>query len=332
MIPIKISVIIPVFNAEKHLEECLKSVASQTFVNIEIICVNDGSTDASLEIMENFSNFDERIKIINRKNQGQGSARNEGLKVAKGDYVTFVDSDDKIEKTFLEKTYESANSNNADICYCAYYVYYQSQNRPKFSNPKYRLDALKKYPHPFDFETLNQDVFKINFEVWSKLYKRDFLQKNNILVANTKLAEDVSFFCKCIFSAKKITAVFDQLYCYRKNVKSSLSENAALHMASLFESLKDVEDYVTSLKNYEKIKYSYYSAKLDIYDYWLYKIDKNSKEKFFNLIKKDIAQMQNLEREKLRNGALLTSYLNDDYKTYEKKFTKGVFNLLRRIF
>jgi len=328
----KVSVIIPVYNTEKYLEDCIKSVTKQTLEEIEIICINDGSTDKSLEILERLSNFDERIKILNRENRGSARARNEGILTAKGNYITFVDSDDKIEKTFLEKTYESANSNNADICCCGYYVYYQNKNKKKYANPKYRLDVLRKYPQPFDYKTLGEDVFKINLEICSKLFKRDFLIKNNILYPERKIAEDVLFFCKSVLNAKRITAVFEQLYLYRKNNTTNISDRATDFIPQIFESLNEVEEYMNSFKDFELVKYSYYGAKLDILTYWLFKIKENTREQFFETAKKTLAPLKNLEGSKLHNAKLFESYLNDNFKTFQRKFAPGVGAFLRRFF
>lgn len=111
----KISIIIPVYNVEKYLEQCLKSVINQTFKDIEIICINDGSTDNSLEILEAFQKQDERIKIINKQNEGQGIARNEGLKIAKGEYISFIDPDDWVEQGMYEFLYNKFLETNAQI-------------------------------------------------------------------------------------------------------------------------------------------------------------------------------------------------------------------------
>ena len=113
----EISVIIPTYNTSKYLHECLESVLSQSFKNFEVICINDGSTDNSLEILKQFQNKDPRIKIIDQENQGVSTARNAGLKIAQGKYVGFVDSDDTIEKDFFGKLYDTAERNNADTVY-----------------------------------------------------------------------------------------------------------------------------------------------------------------------------------------------------------------------
>ena len=109
----KISVIIPVYNCEKFIEKCLQSLVNQTLTDIEIILVNDGSTDNSQKIIEKFS--DTRIKLINKKNGGQSSARNVGLDVANGEYIGFIDSDDWVDSDFFEKLYNTAKKYNADI-------------------------------------------------------------------------------------------------------------------------------------------------------------------------------------------------------------------------
>ena len=117
-----ISVIIPVFNTEKYLKECLNSLINQTLINIEIICINDASTDNSLNILCEYAEKDKRIKVIDLKiNKRQGGARNEGLKVAGGEYIGFVDSDDWIDIKMYQRLYKKIIEEKADICSCDYY-------------------------------------------------------------------------------------------------------------------------------------------------------------------------------------------------------------------
>ena len=115
MSKIKVSVIVPVFNVEEYLSTSLDSILNQTLKDIEIICINDGSTDASLDILENYAKKDARIKIISKKNEGQGIARNIGLDNAQGEFIAFVDSDDFIKEDMLEKSYEKSVSKNLDL-------------------------------------------------------------------------------------------------------------------------------------------------------------------------------------------------------------------------
>ena len=118
---IKISVIVPVFNAEKYLKMCLNSFVSQTLKNIVIICIDDGSTDNSLAILDKFKSKDDRIKIIKQKNYGVSIARNNGISEAQGEYIGFVDADDWVDKDFFEKLYNAAQKYNADIATAGYY-------------------------------------------------------------------------------------------------------------------------------------------------------------------------------------------------------------------
>ena len=112
---VKVSVIIPIYNTEKYLKKCLNSLIHQTLSDIEIICVNDGSTDKSIDILRNFASQDHRIKIIEQENKKQGAARNAGMKIAQGEYIGFVDSDDWVDLDYFEKLYISAIKHKADI-------------------------------------------------------------------------------------------------------------------------------------------------------------------------------------------------------------------------
>lgn len=113
---ISVSVIIPVFNAEKYLSQCLDSIVNQTLTNIEIICVDDGSTDTSFQILKEYEEKDSRVIVLSKSNAGAGTARNEGLKIAKGKYLSFLDADDFFERNMLECAYGKAEQDNADIC------------------------------------------------------------------------------------------------------------------------------------------------------------------------------------------------------------------------
>ena len=114
---VEISVIVPVYNVSEYLAQCMDSIINQTFEDIEIICVNDGSTDDSLKILEEYSEKDERISIISQENQGQGVARNVGMNAARGNYIFFMDSDDFIKLNALELLHENAVSNNSDVVF-----------------------------------------------------------------------------------------------------------------------------------------------------------------------------------------------------------------------
>lgn len=209
----KVSVIIPVYKVEDYLDDCLNSVQNQTYRNIEIICVNDGSPDNSGEILKRHRAWDKRIKIINQENQGVSVARNTGMKAATGKWIYFIDSDDLIVPYALEKAVESAKQYDPDIVNFKYEDF--SQNlRPDLSEKKYqglgkRLVEVQGKENPFD--VFNMD--KVN--VWQSLYKRSFLEENNIRFKEGIICEDVLFTWKCELCAKTMVKDDNVYYLYR---------------------------------------------------------------------------------------------------------------------
>ena len=215
----KISVIIPVYNVEKYLRQCLDSVINQTLKDIEIICVNDGSTDGSLNILQEYANKDKRIKVISQENKGLSGARNVGIKSAKGEYIGFIDSDDWIDKTFYENLYKAGKSNKADIVAgniikekgtCSrritnYHIPYRSNN----VDEKFRLLKIPKFNY-----------------VWNKIYNREQLIKSNILFEENIKYEDVEFTHKVAFYLNRVVIQPKSNYHYRIN-QNGICQNSS---------------------------------------------------------------------------------------------------------
>ena len=168
----KISIIIPVYNVENYLSECLDSIISQTLKDIEIICINDGSTDNSLKILQEYKTKDNRITIIDKKNEGSGIARNLGMAGAKGEYIYFADSDDWLaDCSVLEKIYNAAEKNCLDILiFGGYSCYYKCDRLIKWKG-RYKLSKINKkyFKNVFSAEDIKQDIFKIPSTAWTKL-------------------------------------------------------------------------------------------------------------------------------------------------------------------
>lgn len=219
----KVSIIIPVFNADLYLEDCLNSVLTQSLKDIEVICINDNSKDESLKILQNFAKNDKRIKIIDLKSTfGQSHARNKGLLAAKGEYIGFVDADDFAEPEMFEKMYTSAIEKNSEIVMCKAKVFDEKVKNYK-DDSYFALDCFdeKFYEKPFNHQQTVDFMTKINVSVWNKLYKTDFLKENNINFIEGFIYEDLPFFFQTYTKAKKVTLLNDFLYVYRINSKNS---------------------------------------------------------------------------------------------------------------
>lgn len=222
---IAVSVIVPVYNVEKYLEQCLDSLLAQTFKNFEIICVNDGSTDNCEKILEKYRRTDSRIKVIKQFNQGLGFARNTGLKNANGEYIIFIDSDDFVEADLLEKTYYKAKNTNSDIVVFKADIY-EHQLEKFTSAPWMLLDYKIPAKDTFNWIDMKKDIFTFsNPNVWTKLYRGDFLKENNLIFSPLKSAEDLPHTYYAFILATRISLVNKVLIHYRKGITSNISSN-----------------------------------------------------------------------------------------------------------
>ena len=212
----KISVIIPVYNVEKYLSECLDSVVNQTLKDIEIICVNDGSTDSSLKILKEYASKDSRIKIIDKENEGQGYARKVGLKMASGKYILFLDSDDKYDSYHsLEYLYISIKKHNADILIFCLSNYANNVSQKKWH---LKIDKLENIDRPLSFQEISIYILNGCFSPCNKLYSKKFLDNYDDWFFPKKIYyEDMPFHVQIMTRAKKICFTDKVTYLYRIN-------------------------------------------------------------------------------------------------------------------
>lgn len=222
--PIKVSVVLPVYNSEQYLKKCLDSIIGQTLHDIEIICIEDSSSDASPAIIETYAKHDARIKVIKHdRNYGLSVARNDGIKAAKGEYIFFCDSDDWIETDILEKLYESASDDNTDIVYYDFLCVMEDQEAQRTMR---NFDGVRrnKYDGVYrgcDFALsvyLNQDV-NLSLVV-SAFFRRQFLIENDLFFFPGVLHEDLAYTFKAMFSAKRVKAISKVGYFYRRHISS----------------------------------------------------------------------------------------------------------------
>lgn len=214
-----ISVIIPVYNVEKYIKRCLNSICAQTYKRMEIILIDDGSTDGSEKICDYYTKVDSRIKVIHKNNSGVSEARNVGLKVAKGEYITFVDADDFVSKLYLEKMYILCKQNNCDISIIGTIEYDENIDKEYNSGKslKRTLDKTKALE-----EMLNEKYYYGC--VWGKLYKSK-MWENIFFNKNTKIGEDLEVLYKVFLNSHKVNVnTKERLYYYTKNRNNSATK------------------------------------------------------------------------------------------------------------
>jgi glycosyltransferase involved in cell wall biosynthesis len=205
----KVSVVVPVYNVEKYLEECLDSIIAQTLQDIEIICVNDGSTDRSAEILDRYAQKDPRITVITQTNQGPSKARNIGIAQTKGEYIGFVDSDDIIAADFLEKLYIAAKKYDADVA---------MTNIRRYSIKHYKLKIKKEDVYIDAQAKINAAEIPHSNYIWNKIYRKSALKYP---FAEGFYYEDVEWSIRIIYYANKLVTVPDTVY-YCRRVKESI--------------------------------------------------------------------------------------------------------------
>jgi glycosyltransferase involved in cell wall biosynthesis len=245
----KVSVIIAVYNTEDYLRQCLDSVISQTLSDIEIICVNDGSTDKSPEILKEYSAIDHRITIITQENQGPGVARTTGLNLAKGKYLSFLDSDDYFENNMLYTMYTTAEKKNYDIIVCTGNQLNCSTNKTHAINnlPSHYLKN-KAFPDPFSAGDI-PDVFMqgFSFWAWDKMFKTDLIKGNNITFPKLHGPEDMVFVTQALFMAKRIGSVDQKLFTYRSFRLDSVTNNRKKSPYDLFEAIRMIKTFLIEM-------------------------------------------------------------------------------------
>ena len=227
----KISIVVPVYNGEKYISKCLDSLINQSYKNIEIILVDDGSTDSSGKLVDRLANNDARITVVHKKNAGLGMARNTGLDYATGKYVAFIDSDDYTDVNMIQKLHNALEEYNSDTSYCGYTMAYDSgefvsvpayYNRQVFCDKeiidKVLLEMVASKPEA------KKDAI-LSMSVWHALYSMEIIRDNNIRFPSEQefISEDIIFDIAYLQKSKSVCYINDPLYFYRCNNIDSLT-------------------------------------------------------------------------------------------------------------
>lgn len=274
----KISIIIPIYNAEKYLDECINSILNQTYTNIEILLIDDGSTDSSSLICNRYCKKHKNIITYHLNNGGVSKARNYGIDRATGEYIIFIDSDDIIDRYMIEKMINIVNEKNVELAICGYKYKYKNKI----------IDSNFKYNCYMTVEQAKKEIFmpdSIRGYCVNKIFKRKILIENNIRFnEKIKICEDMLFVFEYISHINKIYVINDELYYYRIR-KTSASNEGNENDLTVFDALKNIYKLDNKAIEYSKSFYSYLYFKY----LWLLKktgkIKNIPKVKLINILK-----------------------------------------------
>lgn len=317
---IKVSILVPIFNVEKYLGKCLESLSNQTLREIEIICLNDGSTDNSLKIIEDFALHDQRFVIVNKENTGYGDTLNRGLEIAKGEYIAFVDSDDYVATCMYEQLYVRAKKEDADIAKGNYIEFFEYDNNEicktkKITNKQTFYDGVFK-------PRTNKESFYFPMMNPLGIFKSEFLKCNKIRYNNTPGAshQDMGFWFQTFALAEKVVFVDEYFYYYRQNNPLSSINNRSNKYRCIFDEYEFILEKLKEKKvaGVEDVYcHRKYGSLMYFYDF----LTIEAKEKFLNEIPYSFARDE-------REGFLNLTRFNNSEKSKLLSLCSNPFNLL----
>ena len=252
-----LSFIVPVYNAEKYLEACIQSILSQTLTAFELICVDDGSTDRSKEIISDLAKHDKRILFIQQKNAYAGVARNNGMASARGKYLLFLDADDLFEPNMLETMVHKVEEDKADICLCGADRYHTNTG---IYEPANWLLNVKRAPKklPFNRKDCSRYIFQITSPApWTKLFRSEFIKEKGLSFQQIKRCNDLAFTMSAMAQAEKITVVNQVLVHYRVDTGTSLQSTVHLTPMLFSEALLELKRKLITAQIWDEVKDSY---------------------------------------------------------------------------
>lgn len=280
------SIIVPVYNVEEYIKECFDSIINQTFSDFEVICINDGSTDGSLSILEEYAASDNRFKIISQQNQGQGIARNKALEIARGEYIVFVDPDDWIETNTLEELYKFFQQTNAEVIEFNYRKYndysgeFQNKSHRAFMMSKFKYDLLAK--SYYTLREVKKGCFSsLTAAVWTRAYSKKFLDRINAEFAPTKHGEDHFFTQVVVLNASKIFYLDKYLYNYRCR-RGSAVNSISNYNFGVFKNIEYLKNYLIKNDFYNELEEEFRSYLVRIMAYHYKYIPSNSIDKYLS--------------------------------------------------
>ena len=311
-----VSVIVPVYNVERYLEECLDSIINQTLKDIEVICIDDGSTDNSLSILKRYAVKDKRIVILQQENQGAGVARNIGMSVAKGKYLSFLDGDDFFVESLLEDAVLQAEKEQSDIVIFKYVEYDHQKNNYGINEKGINLN------HSFD--TISNCIFNKNdiFNLtnpapWNKLYRHDFVERNNLYFQDNKRTNDLYFTCAALACAQRITLLNKVLAFYRVGMSSNSQATNYVAPLDFYKALNGLKEFLVHRELFDELNISYSNLCVSICRYNIYSNNLRSRIRILKMLREygfkelslDEKAIKRIEKAKFyKLGKLLLGY------------------------
>lgn len=238
-----ITIVVPVYNVERYVEKCLDSIIKQTYQNIEVLVINDGSTDNSLEIIKEFSKRDNRVLIFTKENGGLSDARNYGLDRAQGKYILFIDSDDYIESDMVNKMYSEALMNDADLVYCDIKYVFENESSPPFIVTGFRQNI--------EGDSVVKGLLSVP-SAWNKLYKKSLFDQTDVRYPNGLWYEDIPTTFRLLPTIKKIGYVNEPFVNYLQRDGSIMSSKYDDRMLHIYEVFNIVNTYYKEIDIFDK--------------------------------------------------------------------------------
>ncbi|MCE7918302.1 MAG: hypothetical protein DPW21_07575 [Anaerolineae bacterium] len=282
----KVSVIVPIFNTQPYLRQCLDSLIAQTLTEMEIICVDNGSTDGSYELLIDYARNHENVIVMKHTEGRQGGARNAAIPIAKGQYIGFVDSDDFVAPEMFETLFSIAQSATADVAICNTRTYIQGQGYGKLSLHAHVLSNKE----PFTVKQCPRLLR--NSTICNRLFNREFIAKHHIRFPEGLYGQDQFFVIQALTLADRIVTVPDALYFYRKNRPGSVSEYRGKDCMHVFEVWRQISDFVEQAIEDETLKRWINEARIIKYLYSYNQAGNSLKRQYFSQMKSDFRTLE----------------------------------------
>ena len=307
-----VSVVIPVYNIAPHLRQCLDSVMNQTLRELEIICVDDGSTDDSPKILAQYAAQDSRVRVIAQKNAGPGAARNTGMAKATGKYLVFLDSDDWIEPSMLEKMVRSADETGAEIVICKSVEFDTDTGKNRPSEWMLKTELLPGLE--FEPKDIAEHIFQFTYGwPWDKLYRTDFVRRESLSYPRLPNSEDLVFVFQSLVLARKISVVNQVLVHHRVNRKSSVSNSRHRDPEVPYQALSQLKDALQQRVMFSQYKCSFLSWATEFMVWNVAQMgDKPTRKRYYKKLQKEwlpSLPFQYPVRRCLKNGAVYGKYI-----------------------